>query len=467
MIRFLHKEAVDGTCLWPVGRHLRQLRIGTLGYKDQYQDVAVDGLNELDLSRGASQHKVLELVERLIDDNIRNLYWPTVFFIIPTLRHLRSLTMSDCNFNNEFFDFLSKSSELPIENLILSGRLPENTNIRTGREMPSVKTLSIEVCHDTISDDRINSSGFCRVFFESCRSSLRRLELNRPRTRVEWHGLQGLPVSPEVEFDRLGALHIHRGTAVDTHELSCLIQEGLSSLVIPYDDSIALFLSRVGQIRSLDTMVLYIEQLEDWDWTPHRFIESNTQISSLAICGSEEHESLRRMLWTLRNHTNLKTLLLMWKEPDIPRESLIALSYLSSIEVLSIGAGEKGSPLTEWVINYDRMRLYLSHLVNLRRLIFLHNEQSDSNEFYGCNPSGDSLRPLHEATMMRHASTYIERLPKLEFIFLRGIPINVTNIDGVRKPVVAWTTKFPTLKKYDVLGEEFGIHSDFIGNDKF
>ncbi|KAI0014234.1 hypothetical protein F4779DRAFT_628 [Xylariaceae sp. FL0662B] len=445
VLAMLQKEAVqryqssDRVTVSPsLGVCVRQLTINAASYWERLQSfMPPDGHSGrgLDNTRLAA----VRTVGSILSEHLDYLYWPMALLVIPTLPNLQSLTMGSCDLDSELLELLMG---LSIKSLTLGGQFRKPPSMRTGRNSCLLETLSIDASWDfqfaCDHPGQLDPSAFYQTLLASCCSSLRSLELRHT-------DLVGMPISFDIEFPELRTLRISMPTSIDTRALSCLVREGLSSLSIPYTDaSITQFLSDLGQIHTLETIMLYALKMSDS--TPTRFIESNTQIRSLAIRYNQGDAFLRRIIQSLLHHENLKNLSLAWEENDIPEASLDRLSLLSQVEALHISAGQLDGWPHDWFVDHDILGGYLGRLINLRRLIIqrdtypLRSDEEavvDQMRYYDYRRPGSRLWAIHEARMLDHASTYVRMLPRLEFIHIGQVHFTVKEDNGVRKPVVA------------------------------
>ncbi|KAI0873532.1 hypothetical protein GGS24DRAFT_501661 [Hypoxylon argillaceum] len=451
-------ESFEGVKRSPsVGVCIRQLKISAAGFSPPLWPSMPPDRSSKRVRDLKSKTETVRRPGTLLSQQTSNLFWPTVFQVLPTLPNLQSLSLASIELDDELLDCLA---QLHIKNLELDGQFQRRPKIRTrGRSCP-LETLSISGCWDARyaahQRDNLDSSSFYQALLETCCLSLRSLELTQTNRISD---VITSPISFQVEFPKLEVLHIGE-IRVDGRAVCRLVREGLSSLFIPFGYSIAL-----GQIHTLETIGIFYG---DNDPMSLSFIESNTQIGSLAICNHHEDAYLRRLMLLLHHHQNLKVLSLIWQESDIPEASLNELSLLSQVEVLHISAGGAFVGLRDWFINHDEFRAHLSSLVNLRRLIIQHDIYSlsfgaidrDPMAYYRQRPPGPpgAPWPAHETIMLEHAAAYVRVLPRLEFIVIGQIIFTVVNHNGVREPVVsrsAWADE----GEYDVLKEEFGLCS--------
>ncbi|KAJ8107893.1 hypothetical protein ONZ43_g6591 [Nemania bipapillata] len=255
------------------------------------------------------------------------------------------------------------------------------------------------------------------------------------------NGPLSVPVLFQAEFPKLKKLYISSGsTILNARSLSCILQEGLSSLCLRYLDSTAQLISQTRQIHTLENIVLYGSEP-----IPAGFIMSNKQIRAFALLWHHRDADLRNLLRSFRYFPNLRVLLLIWTGPGIPDESLIELSRLSQVEVLHIGAAF--FPEEEWFIHYDKIRQYLGDLVNLRRLVLEQDR--------------DWATDLYKDMILDQAISFVQALPKLEYIVIGETAFTIADENGVREPVMLPLD--PDSRDYtrELLRDEFGV-GDFL-----
>ncbi|KAI1200790.1 hypothetical protein F5X97DRAFT_70953 [Nemania serpens] len=474
VLALLQKEAVqrsrssDGMTVSPsLGACVRQLKVDSQEFwprlhsllPPDFHFVAQRDEREVERARGVSA---------VMSEYLNYLYWPTALLVIPTLPNLQSLSLSGWTLEDDLLDCLI---ELPIKTLELSGEFPRVPNMRVRRNLcpkQTLETLRIKTNWDfhfaNSNDTILDPSGFYQTFLASCCSNLRRLEFSHSQfdSFGEDEMLKEMPLSFNLEFPKLKTLHIGRSAVVDCRVLLCLVREGLTSLNIPYSDS-PVFLSELGQIRTLDTILLDCFRTDEW--TPTRFIEANMQIRSLALSRTVD-AFLGRAIQSLRYHERLKSLSLEWREDNIPEASLENLSLLSSIEMLHLSAGDHGGWSYNWFVDHNKLRRYVGRLSHLRRLVItrdtypLHPDEVGPiypGRYYDCREPGTASWATHETRMREHAFTYVQTLPKLEFLHIGQVIFTVEENNGVREPVVTGSAWFGE-EAYRVLKEEFGVH---------
>ncbi|KAI1162171.1 hypothetical protein F5B18DRAFT_409018 [Nemania serpens] len=472
ILAVLQKEAIQRyrssarmTVSPSLGACVRQLKVDAKEFWPRLQSQLPLGFQS-GAERDDVQAERVRGVLAVMSGYLCNLYWPTALLVIPTLPHLQSLCMSDWTLEDDLLDCLI---ELPIKNLELSGEFPRTPNMRASRHLcplETLETLRIKTSWEfylAFKDTRLDPSGFYKPLLASCCSNLRRLEISHRQLDLfeEHDTVKEMPLSFYMEFPKLKALHIE-GRTVDTRVLSCLVREGLTSLSIPYNDT-SQFLSELGQIRTLDTILL--DCFEASGSTPIRFIETNTQIRSLAISWTVD-AFLGRVIQSLHHHGSLKSLSLQWKETDIPEASLEKLSHLSSIEMLHLSAGQPDGWPHDWFVDHNKLRIYVGCLSHLRRLIITRDTyplQSDEvnlldpERYYDRRIPGSLLWDTHKTRMLEHAFTYVQTLPMLEYLHIGQVIFTVEENNGVREPVVAGSAWYGEEEEYSVLKEEFGV----------
>ncbi|KAI1182702.1 hypothetical protein F5B17DRAFT_419305 [Nemania serpens] len=452
-----------------LGACVRQLRVDTKEFWPRLQSLFPPGFH----SAAQPDDKEVERARGLSDvmsEFLSHLYWPTALLVIPTLPNLQSLCMTGLTLEDDLLDCVIG---LPIKNLELNGGFLRTPPKRASRSLCPLETLEtlhidsnweLDFAYGNYSNTELDPSGFYEILLASCCSSLRRLEISHRQIHMflQRGMLKERPLSFYMEFPKLKTLHIGRMTVVDARVLSCLVREGLTSLNIPYNDT-SQFLSGLGQIRTLDTVILDGYRTTG---SPTRFIEANTQIRSLAISWAVD-AFLGRVIQSLHHHGSLKRLSLEWHENHIPETSLERLSLLSSIEMLHLGAGKDMGRPEDWFVDHDELRRYVGRLPQLRRLIITHDTYPlqadeavflDPDRYYYNRVPGTAIWAAHETRMRELAFAYVETLPMLEFLHIGKVIFAVEERNGVREPIVtrsAWIVN----NEYSVLKEEFGVRN--------
>ncbi|KAI0452877.1 hypothetical protein F5B21DRAFT_515717 [Xylaria acuta] len=473
VLAMLQKEAVqrsrssDRMTMSPsLGACVRQLKVDSEGFWPRLRSLLPPDFHSA-AERDERKVERVHCVSAVLSEYLHHFYWPTALLVVPTLPNLQSLCMRGWILEDDLLDCLI---ELPIKNLELSGDFPRTPNIRTRRNSCPLETLETLRIHTSWefqfahNNTELDPSGFYKTLLASCCSNLRRLEISH----TEFKSLGGnkmpkeMPLSFHMEFPKLKTLYIRSMEIVDAQVLSCLVREGLTYLFIPYNDT-SQFLSELGQIRTLDTVILY--GFGATGSTPTRFIETNTQIRSLAISWAVD-AFLGRVIQSLHHHGSLKSLSLEWQESDIPESSLEKLSLLPSIEILHLRAGDPFGWPKDWFVDHNKLRRYVGRLSHLRRLIITRDTyplQSDEvnlldpGRYYDSREPGSAFWAVHETQMLEHAFAYVQALPMLEFLHIGQVIFTVEENNGVREPVVtgsAWVGK----QEYRVLKEEFRVY---------
>ncbi|KAH8157406.1 hypothetical protein CIB48_g10837 [Xylaria polymorpha] len=295
------------------GACVRQLKLNADDYRPRYHSMQPPGfISAPEQSYGKDPKRARRTAETL-SESLTHLYWPTALHVIPTLANLQSLCLTGCPADDGLLDCLMG---LSLRNLELRGDFSRIPNmLKTRNSCPLGMTLETLILgtvwefHFGSHNTGLDASGFYKTLLASCCSNLRRLEFSH---RSVHHGRIinkpiNIPLSFDMGFPKLKTLHIGSWTLVDARVISCLIREGLTYLNIPYiDKDISQFLSEIGQIFTLETVLL--EGFEAADSTPTHFIEANTQIRSLAVSWAVD-AFLRRVIQSLHRHDgNLKRL---------------------------------------------------------------------------------------------------------------------------------------------------------------
>ncbi|KAK7753291.1 hypothetical protein SLS62_004810 [Diatrype stigma] len=403
-------------------------------------------------------------VADLLTEEMETLYLPAVMLVTPTLPHLESLQSFECNLNDELLDCLGMSKA---KHLKLSGTFLEAPKMRGGRHPWPLETLHADLKWEfRLSKDSpigLDSSSFWQALLGMCSSTLRELKLDQPDLARAWlptaRNRGDKPISFNLEFPNLKALFIASRTSLDAVALSCLLRADLSILQVDYDDPITRqVLSEADPIPTLETLILSGHGMSYSD--PLRFVEINTQITSIACLYNQRDAFLRCVIRSLIHHGDLRKLSLLWIETEIPEESLDELALLSQVEVLHLSAGFQGGFPHDWFVDHNKLKMYLSRFVNLKRLIITRDtyrlplperDWYEPNRYYDYRrPEDEELWGRHESQMLEHASAYVQALPKLAFVHLGKINFAVEEVNGTRKPVVtgeAWNTEYNVMKK--------------------
>ncbi|KAF2962925.1 hypothetical protein GQX73_g10650 [Xylaria multiplex] len=474
VLAMLQKEAVqkyrssDRMTVSPsLGACVRQLTVDATEYWTSLRSILGRDSHSV-LGRDEREIEIARSAAVVLSEHLDHFYWPTALLVIPTLPNLRSLCISGLTLDDDILDCLIG---LPIKSLKLSGQFLRIPNVRTERNvcpLQTLETLRIDTGWEfgfASNNTGLDPSSFYKTLLASCCSSLHGLEIYHKKfdSFSEDKKFKEMPLSFCMEFPKLKRLIIRRLTVMDARALSCLVREGLTFLNITYDDDdddTSQFLSEIGQIRTLDTVILSC--FEATGSTSTRFIEINTQIRSLAIFWTAD-AFLERVIQSLHHHESLKRLSLKWQEDDIPEASLEKFSLLPSIEMLHLSAGDDSGWPHNWFVDHNKLRRYVGCLSHLRRLIITRDTyplQSDEvgfldpGRYYDFRKPGSASWAAHETRMLEHAFAYVQTLPMLEFLHIGQVIFTVEKSNGVREPVVtgsAWIGK----GEYDVLEKEF------------
>lgn len=464
----LQKEAVQrlrspqGLTLSPsLGACVRTLRSDLSEYWPQVGALKVDDEKDetkLDQWRAAA---------RLIADYMNDLYMPTVLLVIPTLPHLESLALASCNLDDELLDCLTMCR---LKDLKLEGSFMRTPNIRAGRKPWPLRTLDVNASWDFQFSYKplgeLDSSSFWQALLEMCCLTLRYLKLEL-RSMDHIPGLEHMkfPISFNVGFPNLTVLSIDDSTLLDATTLHTLLQSDLNFLKVNYEDPVSRqVLCEVDRIPTLKTLLLGGCNLPPAAST--HFIEINTQLVSFAAEASQPDAFLRRLIYSLIDHDNLRTLSLKWTESEIPDESLDELALLPQVEVLHLSAGSSSGYPHDWFVDHDKLNSHLGQLANLRRLLITRDtyqlpadeiDFGEPDRYYDHRgPKHGEKWTTHVTQMLEHASAYVQTFPKLEFICVGQVLFTVQVVAGTRKPVVTGTAWIGE-GGYAVLRKEFGI----------
>jgi hypothetical protein len=152
----------------------------------------------------------------------------------------------------------------------------------------------------------------------------------------------------------------------------------------------------------------------------------------------------------------LTSLSLEWKDDAVPESALRIIGTIKSLKQISLGAGHRYSVRRNWLIDHELMRKHLAKLPNLKKLALCGDsydrpiypksiqryyiDRSISPNFLQINeleaPADVEARKamwehFHRMYMEAHAQEYVDVLPKLEWIFLGQLPMQVvTLIEG-------------------------------------
>ncbi|KAI0975106.1 hypothetical protein F4678DRAFT_419328 [Xylaria arbuscula] len=339
---------------------------------------AVDRNEDSDDSEKGTPTERRNRLATILDNDVKYLYWPAVYLVIPRLSSLRSLTIKNVTLNDEFLDCLVG---LPLEDLTIRGNFihPLATNPSVRDICPQLKAIDVGVHWKSQfvlhRSGPFDSSPFFQALFGSCAAKLQNICIQQNII-----GKQEDKYSPihfnNLSFPELKSLTIlNPGRILAASALWSILRQGLTFFDIRYDKpSFVHPISGHSRIDTLQTLILHANYRPKRDETTLlRFIESNKQIKTLVMTYHYRDSFIVRALDSIRHHNNLQKLYIQWFERNISEDSLGALSQLCQVEVLRIGAGMGRRHCYDWLVDHESIIPYIRCLRRLRRLIIVRD----------------------------------------------------------------------------------------------
>ncbi|KAI4253633.1 MAG: hypothetical protein L6R42_007508 [Xanthoria sp. 1 TBL-2021] len=142
------------------------------------------------------------------------------------------------------------------------------------------------------------------------------------------------------------------------------------------------------------------------------------------------------------------------EEYDISEHALDLISRISSLEQLHLSVGTPEGWVSEWDIDSEKMRHYLSRLPRLKKLAFTADEYRPDG-FEIDHETDEGVDDDHRRRALDEADLYLEVMPQLEWLFIGQIPWAVEeDSDGVRE--LAEIPRLHIGDYWTVLNEMFG-----------
>ncbi|KAL8838638.1 MAG: hypothetical protein Q9170_002046 [Blastenia crenularia] len=353
------------------------------------------------------------------------------------LPHLELLDWEDTvSLQPSFFDAMAKSTARHLKIKGPSVSYPFRVN--TSNPWP-LRSLNLEMFVN-FKDLELDMSPLYTSLLCSSASTLKSLEWgSRCGGEIRTDLLGPCPSFPLLRNLRL--LHLR---LVDATLLKELVQDKLVALDADTESSTisSTFFANRGSVPALETFV--------WN-TPHiqkipcpSFLQANPQIRKLNLQYAVNTVYLEERILPLLAHqfSNLRSLYLIWDSKDIPQTSLDSISKITTLEQLSISAGEQYGWRHDWYIDHDTLRAHLCQLKSLKRLAVSRDTYSTAgftkayDRYYECKWQrfDDSLREdwtdemfeiEHRERMLQEATRYIEVLPQLHWVYLGQIPMAI------------------------------------------
>lgn len=385
-------------------------------------------------------------------------YLPTIKHILNnqiTLPNLQLLDIRDAApFHPTLLDVFTNST---LKHLKMSCvRFNPLRAIRPAQSYPQgswpLQSLHLEI-KPVERDRRLDLSRLSLSLLLHCSSKLKLLTWVGHRygeIPISTNHLERIPSFQSLRHLRLRALRF-----ADTGLLQKLVHDNLVSL----DVSPSLnrdFFNSCGQILKLQLFVC--DTPSTWIANSITFLQNNNHVSKLAISDPLRAFVIEAHILPLlgRSFSQLRSLSMIWdqEEYDISEHALDLISRISSLEQLHLSVGTPEGWVSEWDIDSEKMRHYLSRLPRLKKLAFTADEYRPDG-FEIDHETDEGVDDDHRRRALDEADLYLEVMPQLEWLFIGQIPWAVEeDSDGVRELV-----EIPRLHIGDywtVLNEMFG-----------
>lgn len=267
-----------------------------------------------------------------------------------------------------------------------------------------------------------------------------------------WEGMVSLKDPIEagehepLSFPRLRTLKLGDVLFKNAILLEALLNAPLTTLMIsnPQNPLIVQCTRARGNIRTLETLV-YESGISVASFD---FLKANQHISNLSFALANPASLIENKLLPLlsSSFTTLNSLRLTWNEEiTIMSTSVLQMiSTLKNLEQICLSAGHQFGWRHSWAIDHELMRKYLSLLPKLKKIVFSRDSYEGSDrgfEYYyedkilsqplvEAHPewedTPEALWELgHRHMVLREASLYASMIPKLEWMFLGQLPVEI------------------------------------------
>ncbi|KAF2664516.1 hypothetical protein BT63DRAFT_429280 [Microthyrium microscopicum] len=358
-----------------------------------------------------------------------------VLFVASHLPHLETFEMDVADWNTALFNHIISSPS--IKNLtfrMLKVQECAPTAVYGAIAWP-LETLDISLdCEESFDffseGPPVNISENYSTILKPCSTSLRSLKLSHQDIANGKRSQD--PISFSLKFPSLQYLDINEETGFDQSALRSLVlsSSSLSTLAINYaNKTTRKLLDHHGQIPSLETLVLHMYK-DPGERVALEFLKQNKQLKSFAIDGARTVSLIERTLSLLTTFSNLSKLSLAWKGDKIPDSSLIAISKLSSLEVIHLTAGRQQGLKLDWLVDHEPIRHHLGVLRNLKRIAFTRDIYSYPYKGRYV-PYSDYLtlqkqnETSHFKFMHSCAYKYVQEWPFLQFLHIGLISVHI------------------------------------------
>ena len=328
---------------------------------------------------------------------------------------------------------------------------------------------------DFLLEPRGSTSLFCSSLLRQCAPTLEVLI---------WEGLAYLKNYIEVDeheplsFPRLRTLKIGHISFKNTFILEALLNAPLTTLIIsnPGNPQLIQCTRAVGNIRTLETLVYEgVISAASFD-----FLKTNQHISSLSFALSNPASLIEDKLLPLlsSSFTALRSLRLTWNEEiTIMSTSVLQMiSTLRNLEQICLSAGHQFGWRHSWAIDHELMRKYLSLLPELKKIVFSRDSYEGSErgiEFYyedripsqplvEAHPewedTPEALWELgHRQMVLDEANLYVRMIPKLEWIFLGQLPLEIRRQQNMDEDITTFEIMSERDDCWTLLRRMFGV----------
>ncbi len=335
--------------------------------------------------------------------------------------------------------------------------------------------LVTPVYWDFLLEPRGSTSPFCSSLFRQCAPTLEMLI---------WEGMVYLKDPIEVDdheplsFPRLRTLKIGHILFKTDFILEALLNAPLMTLMIrnPGNPLIVQCTRARENIRTLETLVYEgLISADSFD-----FLKANQHISSLSFALPNPAYLIEGKLLPLlsSSFTALRSLRLTWNEEITIMSTLVLqmISILKSLEQICLSAGHQFGWRHSWAIDHELMRKYLSLLPELKRIVFSRDSYEGSErgiEFYyedrilsqplleaypEWEDTHEALWELsHRQMVLDEANLYVSMIPKLEWMFLGQLPVEIRRQQNMDEDVASFQIMSERDDCWTLLRRMFGV----------
>ena len=318
-----------------------------------------------------------------------------------------------------------------------------------------LRSLYLEIM-PAMSNIDLDVSLLCTSMLRLCAPSLQSLTWAACYPKpFHTDGLGPSPCFPSLRHLRLEHLKL-----VDVCLLETLVHNELTSLDVDTEGSAACseFFDRRSRVPGLKTFVWSSPHLPESQSL--KFLEANPQISKLSMPLSASARLLEDRLLPLleQSFSNLASLSLVWEGLNIPYQALGYISQIKTLEQLHLSAGDQYGWRHNWLIDHEVMRKYLHTLPILRKLAFSRDSYSNGfttsceryyvdgyrslEDLLDENHTKETFEKEHREWTVQVATSYVERMSQLEWIYFGQIPMAVEyDFEAGRKITIPLTSE--------------------------